>query len=70
MKCKCGHKMNRLLSITNYKEVWYCSDNCGRVLIVENSNDFKFYEHSFVPDIEQFHVAIVRSKNQVFSDVI
>lgn len=62
--------MNRLLSITNYKEVWYCSNNCGRVLIVGNSNDFKFYEHSFVPDIEQFHVAIDRSKNKISSDKI
>lgn len=54
--------MKRLLSITGCGEVWYCSENCGRVLVVEDEFTFKYYEHFFVPDIEQFHVAITRSK--------
>jgi len=62
MNCKCNYKMKRLLSITGCGEVWYCSENCGRVLVVEDEFTFKYYEHFFVPDIEQFHVAITRSK--------
>jgi hypothetical protein len=54
--------MKRLLSIVGCSEVWYCSENCGRVLIIEDELTFKYHEHFFVPDIEQFHVAITRSK--------
>lgn len=62
MNCKCSHDMKKIFSIMECHEVWYCSENCGRVLVVEDEFTFKYYEHFFVPDIEQFHVAIVRSK--------
>jgi len=57
--------MKQLLTIINCKEIWYCSDNCGRVLVIDNNRTFTYHEHSFVPDIEQFHVIINKSKSQL-----